>query len=179
MEGTIGEIRLFAAAFAPKNWAYCNGSVVAIRSNTALFSILGNTYGGDGKDTFGLPDMQGRTAIGSGQGPGLSYYKLGDNLGSNTVALTSYNLAPHTHPASLSVVLPAYSDGGDSNTPAGSVLASKPSMYTSEVGDADLKASQYNITVGVVGTGLPLSINQPSLGMNYIICMYGIFPTRQ
>lgn len=179
MEGTIGEIRLFAATFAPKNWSYCNGSLIAIRTNTALYSILGTTYGGDGIQTFALPDLRGRTAIGAGQGPGLSYYALGELMGNNTVTLLTSNLPPHTHSASANVVIPAYSDEGGANTPAGNVLAAKSDMYTNEAGDTALKPIHFNATVGVAGSNSPLNITQPSLGMNYIICMYGVFPARQ
>lgn len=179
MEGTIGEIRLFAATFAPKNWWYCDGSIIAIRSNTALYAILGTTYGGDGVQTFALPDLKGRTAIGAGQGPGLSYYSLGEQIGMDTVTLNSTNLPPHTHTATNNVVIPAYSDEGTANTPAGNVLAAKANMYTNLAGDTNLKPIPYNVTVGIAGMGSPLSIVQPSLGMNYIICMYGVFPARQ
>jgi microcystin-dependent protein len=178
MEGTIGEIRLFAATFAPKNWWYCDGSIIAIRSNTALFSILGVTYGGDGKTTFGLPKLNGRTAIGAGQGAGLSYYELGDTAGENSVQLTLTNLPPHTHTANASIALPAYGDEGDANTPGGNILASKAQMYSSDPGDTPLKSSSYSLQVSVNGSGQPLSIMEPYTGMNYIICMYGVFPSR-
>ncbi|WP_159798872.1 phage tail protein [Flavobacterium sp. MK4S-17] len=179
MEGTIGEIRLFAASFAPKSWWYCDGSIIAIRSNTALYSILGTTYGGDGVQTFALPDLRGRTAIGAGQGPGLSYYSLGESIGVNTVTLTSVNLPPHTHAASVNVTIPTYSDEGTTGSPTGNVLASKPQMYTTEETDTHLKPIPYNASIGIAGSSMPFNIMQPVIGMNYIICMYGVFPARQ
>lgn len=178
MEGTIGEIRLFAANFAPRDWSYCNGALLAISSNVALFSILGTTYGGDGKVTFGLPNLAGRSAVGAGQGPGLSYYDLGEKTGTNSTILTLNNLPPHTHTAAGNIVIPAFSDDGDSATPANNILASKSAMYTSEAGDSNTKSIPLNIQVGVTGGSNPISITQPSLGMNYIICMYGVFPSR-
>ncbi|OUD34624.1 phage tail protein [Flavobacterium sp. FPG59] len=181
MEGTIGEIRLFAATFAPKNWSYCDGSLIQIRSNTALFSILGTNYGGDGQNTFALPDLKGRTALGAGQGqePGLSYYALGQKSGFNSVSLNNNQLAPHTHTCVSNVVIPAYSDEGNSNSPSGNVLAAKSAMYSSVAGDTSMKATPFNVVVSATGNNLPLSINQPSIGLNYIICLYGIFPSRQ
>jgi len=178
MDGTIGEIRQFAANFAPRNWAFCNGQTIAIRSNTALFSIIGTYYGGDGQTTFKLPDFGGRVAIGTGQGNGLSEYVLGESSGSNSIALTTLNLPSHSHVTSATVSIPAYSDEGDANTPNGNILAAKPSMYSAEDGDTNMKAVTYNVTVNPVGSGQPLSITQPSIGMNYIICLFGDFPPR-
>lgn len=178
MEGTIGEIRLFAANFAPRDWSYCNGILLSISSNTALFSILGTTYGGDGKVTFGLPNLAGRSAVGAGQGPGLSYYALGEKAGANSTTLTLNNLPPHTHTAAGNIVIPAFSDEGDSGTPANNVLAAKTSMYTSQPSDSTTKSTPLSIQVGISGGSTPLNITQPSIGMNYIICMYGIFPSR-
>ena len=178
MDGTIGEIRLFAANFAPKSWQYCNGALLAIRSNTALFSLLGNTYGGDGITTFGLPNLAGRSAVGAGQGPGLSYYRLGEATGTNSVTLTMSNLPAHTHNLSGNVVIPAYSDEGDSGTPANNILASKASMYSNQGTDSTTKPIPMALQVGVSGGNNALTIVQPSLGMNYIICLYGTFPPR-
>jgi len=178
MDGTIGEIRLFAANFAPKYWGYCDGSLLAIRSNTALFAILGTTYGGDGKTTFGLPNLMGRSAVGAGQGPGLSYYNLGESAGANTVTLNMTNLPAHTHVATGSIVIPAFSEEGDSGSPSNNVLASKPSMYSSQGSDSTTKPIPLSLQIGTAGGNTPLSINQPSIGINYIICMMGIFPQR-
>ncbi|MDX6183220.1 tail fiber protein [Flavobacterium sp. Fl-77] len=179
MEGTIGEIRLFAATFAPRDWSYCDGSLIQIRSNTALFSILGTNYGGDGQNTFALPDLRGRTALGTGQGPGLSYYALGQKSGVNNVTLTNAQLPSHTHVCTSNVTISAYSDEGDSNSPTGNVLAAKAAMYSTIAGDTAMKAAPFSVAVSVAGSSQPLPLNQPSLGLNYIICMFGIFPSRQ
>src|SRR5690606_31271829 len=126
----------------------------------------------DGVQTFALPDLRGRTAVGAGQGNGLSYYSLGQNGGTNNVTLLPSNLPPHNHPATGTVTIPAYSDEGNADTPAGHILAAKTSMYSSEAGDTNLKPASYSITLGVSGGSQPLNITQPSLGMNYVICMY-------
>ncbi len=178
MDGTIGEIRLFAANFAPKSWQYCNGALLAIRSNTALFSLLGTTYGGDGVTTFGLPNLAGRSAVGVGQGPGLSYYDLGEMTGTNSVTLTMANLPAHTHVLSGNVVIPAYSDEGDSGTPANNILASKASMYSNQGTDSTTRPVPLSLQVGISGGNNALTLVQPSLGMNYIICLYGVYPSR-
>lgn len=178
MDGTIGEIRLFAANFAPRNWQYCNGMLLAIRSNTALFSLFGTVYGGDGVTTFGLPNLAGRSAVGVGQGPGLSYYQQGEMIGANSVTLTMQNLPAHTHSVSGSVVIPAYSDEGDSGTPAGNVLAAKPAMYSDQGSDSTTRTLPLALQIGTAGSGNALTLVQPSLGMNYIVCLYGVFPQR-
>ena len=99
MEGTIGEIRMFAGNFAPRYWAFCQAQLISIASNTALFSILGTTYGGNGQTTFGLPDFRGRVAVGVGTGPGLSNVVLGEMGGSSTITLTTNNMPAHNHTA--------------------------------------------------------------------------------
>ncbi|MBE8728301.1 phage tail protein [Flavobacterium hungaricum] len=178
MEGTVGEIRLFAGGFAPKNWAYCNGALIQIRSNTALFSILGTTYGGNGSTTFGLPNLAGRAAVGAGQGPGLSNYDLGQSAGAVSVTLNTTQIPPHTHVSSAVISLPAYSDEGNAATPAGNVLASRAGMFSTLAVDTVMKGAPYTVAVSVTGNNVPLPLSQPSLGMNYIICMFGIFPSR-
>lgn len=178
MDGTIGEIRLIATTFAPRNWSYCDGSTIQIRSNTALFSILGTTYGGNGQTTFMLPDLKGRVVLGAGQGTGLSFYDLGQQSGTNSVTLTAAQLPPHTHSSSATILVPAYSDEGDANTPSGNVLASKSAMFSTEVVDTNLKAVPYVPVVSITGGSQPLPLSQPAIGMNYIICMYGTFPQR-
>jgi microcystin-dependent protein len=97
MDGTIAEIRLFAGNFAPRNWAFCNGQIMAISQNTALFSILGTTFGGNGQTTFALPDFRGRFPVGPGQGPGLTNHDLGEVSGSETVTLSTAQMPLHTH----------------------------------------------------------------------------------
>jgi len=156
----------------------CDGSLIAIRSNTALFAILGTVYGGDGQTTFGLPNLAGRSAVGSGQGPGLSYYTLGETIGSNSVTLNVTNLPQHTHSATGNVVIPAYADEGDTAVPTNNVLAAKATMYSTEQNDSSTKPIPLTLQIGTTGGNQPIGLNQPSIGMNYIICMYGVFPAR-
>lgn len=177
MEGTIGEIRMFAATFAPKSWNYCDGSIINIKSNTALYSIIGTTYGGDGVNTFALPDLRSRTAMGAGQGPGLSYYALGQKSGAAGITLTEANLPPHTHGATTSISVPASSEGGSITTPSGSILAAKAKQYSNEA-DVALKAFTSPLSMYPAGGSSSIPLAQPALGMNYIICMFGVFPSR-
>lgn len=177
MEGTIGEIRMFAASFAPKSWNYCDGSLINIRSNTALYSILGSTYGGDGVNTFALPDLRARTAVGVGQGPGLTGYTLGQKSGAPTISLSEANLPPHTHLANTQILIPASSEGGSVTNPAGSILAAKAKQYSNEA-DVTLKAFTAPVTMSPAGGNTPIPLSQPALGMNYVICMFGVFPSR-
>ena len=179
MEGTIGEIRMFASTFAPRNWWYCDGTILAIRSNTALFSILGTTYGGDGQTTFGLPDLRGRIAAGVGQGPGLTYMALGEKMGSESVTLNSLNLAAHVHAGISSISIPVFADEGDTSDPTRNVLASATNMYTN-AGDTDSNLKPFSITASVspAGGNQPVPIMQPFMGMNYIVCLTGVFPAR-
>src|SRR5688500_15190919 len=115
MEGTIGEIRLFAGNFAPRSWAFCSGQILSIAQNTALFSILGTTYGGNGQTTFALPDLRGRVPLSPGQGPGLPNYTLGQMSGETTHTLTQSEMPTHNHTAA------AASAGGSSGAPANNV----------------------------------------------------------
>src|SRR5262245_42833413 len=121
MDSFIGSIILFAGNFAPRGWAFCQGQILSIAQNTALFSILGTTYGGNGQTTFALPDLRGRVPIGTGQGPGLSNIDLGEQSGSENVTLLASNMPPHTHD-----YIPAASQTGSSDSPVGLVPATDP-----------------------------------------------------
>jgi len=180
MDGTIGEIRMFAATFAPKSWNYCDGSTINIASNTALFSILGSTYGGNGTTTFALPDLRGRVALGAGTAVSGSVYPLGQKAGTNTTTLTLNNLPPHTHTGVAHIVLPAYSEAGDLANPNNANLAGLPGMYTPASSGSDSHLAPFNANVmdGISGMGLPVDIMKAGTGMNYIICMYGTYPSR-
>ena len=116
MEGTIAEIRMFAGNFPPKNWAFCQSQILAISQNTALFSLLGTNYGGNGTTTFGLPDFRGRMPVGQGQGPGLSQYVLGELAGSETNTIANANFPAHSHPFSGSVTMPATAVAGNAES---------------------------------------------------------------
>lgn len=180
MEGTIGEIRMFAAPFAPKSWWYCDGSILAIRSNTALFSILGTTYGGDGQTTFALPDLRGRIALGAGNAATGTTYVLGQKAGTNTVTLNPSNLPPHNHTGVANFSIPAFSEAGNTGDPNGGNLATLTGMFAPGTAGSDGNLAPFPATVsdGVSGMGQPFSIIKAMTGMNYIICTYGVFPYR-
>jgi microcystin-dependent protein len=178
MEGTIGEIVLFAAHFEPLDWAFCDGRLLSINQYTALYAILGNTYGGNGSTTFALPNLMGRSAVSAGKGSGLSPYALGQTAGSGTAAITVANMPAHTHIPTGTFNVPAYSEQGDSGTPAGNVFAAKPGMYSNQASDTTTMPVVINIEVQSTGNNQPISVVQPSIGMNYIICLTGYFPPR-
>lgn len=183
MEGYIAEIRMFAGNFEPKYWAYCQGQILSITQNTALFSLLGTTYGGNGQTTFGLPDLRGRVPVGTGQGPGLSNVVLGELSGTPTNSLTVNNLPAHNHTAT-GTVTPAASTGGrgvtTTNVPTNNFpaqTAEGTNIYATSSNVA-MGQSTVQVTVGVTGSNVPVNNMQPYLGMNYIICLYGIYPSR-
>jgi len=195
MEGTMAEVRLFAGNFAPRSWAFCNGQLLSISQNQALFSLLGTTYGGDGRTTFALPDLRGRIPVSPGTGPGLTPFRLGQRSGSETHTLTALNLPPHTHGATFtqtagagSVTVNVSNSTDVSNEADDSYLAqggTVPEIYTEDPGSITMKESSVtgitiagNITVFNSGAGWPVNNIQPSLVLNYIICMYGLFPSR-
>jgi microcystin-dependent protein len=164
----LGEIRLFTGNFAPKGWAFCNGQLMAISQATALFSLLGTTYGGDGKTTFALPNYQDRVPVNQGQAPGLSPYVTGQAAGSATAILnTPQQLPMHLHPTGASA---AEATTGAPGPGVSLAVASGP-----------IYAAATNLTPMVsqpVGGGLPHSNVQPYLGLNFIIALQGIFPSR-
>lgn len=181
MEGVIAYVTLFAGNFAPKNWAFCQGQIINIASNTALFSLLGTTYGGNGTTTFALPDLQGRVAVGAGQGPGLSYYALGQKGGQESVTLLGGNLPLHTHPMTVSAKMPAASTVSGT-TPVSAVYGPDESgaaaPYTQNPPNALMQAYPAQLTTNPTGSSAPFSIIHPVLALNYVICMYGIYPQR-
>ncbi|NHI00433.1 phage tail protein [Oceanimonas sp. MB9] len=197
-EGYMGVIQALGFQFAPLNWSYCNGNVIAISQNQALFALLGDIYGGDGHTSFGLPDLRGRTPMGQFQGPGLTNRVIGQRLGAETVTLTEAQMPAHTHthsyagsgPASAATLRVSTDPGTRAVPEDGDVIASVAgtNMY--------LPASDVTATVslgGVSGGGSfdnsqfaiqnaggsqPLPIMQPSLVVNFCICTQGIFPQR-
>ena len=173
-EAYIGEIRMFAGNFAPRNWALCNGQLLQISQNQALFSILGTTYGGDGRTTFALPDLRGRVAIHNGDGPGLSPKTLGQKGGTETETLSTDQMPEHTH--DLSIKNPVCKDEADSDDPTAKYPAvSKENMYSTHK-----NAEAADPVVEITSTGGNQSVNnmQPYTCVNYIICLYGLFPPR-
>lgn len=180
MEGTIAEIRMFAGNFAPRNWAYCASQVLPIAQNTALFSLLGTTYGGNGQTTFSLPDFRGRIPVGAGQGPGLSSYSLGQLSGSETNTILNSNFPAHTHPLIGSITMPGNTATGNADVPQGNYPAglTGTDMYSTVNNGSGLGNMQLGLTPTPVGSSIPVNNTQPVMGMNYIICMFGVFPSR-
>jgi len=182
MEGTIGEIRMFAGTFAPKNWAFCQNQLLPISQNTALFSILGTTYGGNGQTTFALPDFRGRVAVGAGTGPGLANVQLGQQSGTPTVTLLTTNMPAHNHAfTNGSATVPCSTAAGNADSPAGNIpagSATDENYAAPGAANGNMNPLAVSGTVGVAGGSQPFSIMQPYLGMNYVICMFGIFPSR-
>ncbi|MES2773934.1 MAG: tail fiber protein [Bacteroidota bacterium] len=174
MEGYIAEIRMFAGNFAPRNWAFCQGQIMSIAQNTALFSLLGTTYGGNGQTTFALPDFRGRVAVGTGQGPGLSNVTLGEVSGSPTTTININNMPAHNH-----ILTVNNNVTGMAATGAGGYLNSKTESGESVAASGLSAAATLNTgSVGIAGGSQPFNNMQPYLGMNHIICLFGIFPSR-
>jgi microcystin-dependent protein len=170
-EPFIGQMCAFGFNFAPRNWAMCNGQILSIAQNTALFSLLGTTYGGNGQTTFALPDLRGRVGIHFGQGPGLSPYALGQVGGSETETLTINNLPGHTH-----TFAPKCVDGDASFTiPTGHVLANTAANIYAAPAGTDVMAGG---NTGIAGGSQPFQSLPPYLAINWCICLNGIFPSR-
>jgi len=184
MEEYLGMIKLFAGNFVPRGWAECNGQLVPIHQASNLFSLVETMYGGDGITTFGLPDLRGRIPVGLGNQPDGDAYKQGVTGGSERIVLTTKHLPEHTHAAKLAMSTAA----GDSGTPAAdSVLgvpnypdgrgAANSSLYNKATADV---ANTKMISVDPAGLPSPdaIDLRQPYIGMRYIICMEGIYPSR-
>lgn len=181
-EPFVGEIKILGFNFAPRGYQTCSGQILSIASNTALFSLLGTYYGGNGQTTFALPDLQGRTPIGQGQGPGLPDYVLGENGGATSVSILTSNIPPHVHTLNaVSAKLMASSANADEVSPASNFPAvassaiysgngSTPGVYTGGV--------QISGTTDITGSGIPVDILNPYLVINYSIATEGIFPSR-
>jgi microcystin-dependent protein len=167
----VAEIRIFPFNFAPLGWAMCNGQLLPISQNTALFSLLGTTYGGDGKSTFGLPDLQGNAPMHPGQGAGLSLHDLGEVGGSSTVTLLESEIPVHTH------TLMASASPGNRTAPQGNSIAraSGATPYAPAGGQTVLLAGQ---ALAPAGGDQPHNNMQPYLTLNFCIALQGIFPPR-
>ena len=164
----IGEIRMFGGNFAPRNWALCDGQLLSIASNTALFSLLGTTYGGNGQTTFGLPDLRGRVPVHQGQGPGLSDRTLGESAGTETVTLLPTQMPAHHHPGASAGTATLGNPGG--SLPGSGAAA----IYV----DTPPGLTMSTATQPPRGGGQPHPNLMPYLCINFIICMAGIFPSR-
>jgi microcystin-dependent protein len=174
MEGTIGEIRMFGGNFAPRTWALCEGQLLAINSNQALFSILGTTYGGDGRTTFALPDLRGRVAIQQGTGPGMPSYRLGQKGGEAEHILTQQEMPNHTHQAKINIS----EEDGNTNEANGAILSNSDSVMYNNAQAPDGSLNPSAITIGSIGGSQAHNNMQPFLAVNFIICLQGIFPSR-
>ena len=173
-EAFVGEIRIFAGNFAPLGWALCNGQLLPISQNTALFSLLGTFYGGDGRTTFGLPDFTGRVPINQGQGPGLTDRSIGETAGEPAITLLTTEMAAHTHATSGRDV------SGGLPSPSGNVWGplsgrTPPNTYSNAAPNTVMSPQAF----GIAGGGLPHNNMSPYLTLNFIIAMQGIFPPRQ
>lgn len=176
MEPLIGQIILFSGNFAPRGWAFCDGQTLEIAENEALFAILGTTYGGDGRSTFCLPDLRGRVPMHSGQGPELSPRDIGQKVGTESVALSAKQLPEHRHEMLVSDAQP------DGSGPSHGAMAAG-NIYTS-VGDgthrqrSEPKTALNSKTIGLTGGSAPHENMQPTLCLNYVIAVQGMFPSR-
>ena len=170
----VAEIRIFAGNFAPVGWATCDGQLMPIRQNTALFSLLGTMYGGDGKVTFALPNLQGSAPLQQGQGPGLSLYNQGQMGGAPAVTLLQSEMPSHTH------IVNANSGGGNGVDPANgdcavAGVARGTKMYTA---DTTHNTSMSPLAISQVGGSLPHNNMMPYLGLTFAIALQGVFPPR-
>jgi microcystin-dependent protein len=197
----LGEIRMVGFNYAPYGWALCQGQTMSVSQNTALFTLLGTSFGGNGQTTFQLPDLRSRTPVGMGQGLGLSDIVLGEQDGVESVQLTTANMPQHTHVASVSsggavtgsIAVPATTaTGSQSGSPSNtSVLG--PVSAANHAGDlystaaANTTLAPFNVSLqgaapavenSMTGGNLPFSLRNPYLGINFIIAMQGIFPSR-
>jgi microcystin-dependent protein len=166
-EPFLAEIKMFGGNFAPRGYAFCDGQILSIAQNTALFSLLGTTFGGNGQTTFALPDLRGRVPVHVGQGPGLSSVDLGQTGGAETTTLTVNNMPAHNHLASSSQA------AASATRPSGNV-PSAGGGYTASSDGSTLNPAFIQNT----GGSQPFDTHQPFLGVNFIIALQGIFPSR-
>ena len=171
-EPYIGQIIMFGGNFAPRNYALCAGQIQAISQNTALFSLLGTTYGGDGRTTFALPDLRGRAPIHTGQGPGLSSRPMGQVSGEEGVTLLATQMPGHTHGVN------ATDNTASQPSPVGHIpaadLAGQPTVYSAQNPNATMSPQ----SIGLTGGSTPHNNMQPYQVINYCIALYGLFPPR-
>lgn len=171
-EPFIGQIILFAGTFAPRGWAFCQGQLLSIAQNTALYSIILTNYGGNGQTTFALPDLRGRYAMQPGQGPGLSPRVLGEQGGTETVTLNANQMPAHTHSFA------ATSDVGASTVPNGAFVAASSAYEEATRFGSVANTTMNPASIGIAGGSQPHNNMSPFLGVNYIIAMEGIYPSR-
>lgn len=188
MEPFLAMIMLWPVNFAPRGWAYCQGQLLAISQNTALFSLLGTTYGGNGQTNFALPDFRGRVPVGTGQGPGLSSYNLGQLGGTEAITLTTNQMPAHTHAISITVTMQASNAQATDSVPTATVNslaapydtlnAAAIAGYNNQTPNTPLKGCSATGQITPTGGTQPFPILQPYLAVNYCIAMEGIYPSR-
>ena len=172
MNPFLAQIVMFAGNFAPRGWAFCEGQLLPIAQNQALFSLLGTTYGGDGRTTFALPDLRGRSPIQQGHGPGLSDIKLGQRGGIETKTLMITELPSHNHMGAIKVS----SAAADDDVPGTNVSIGAAEIFVEGVANTNLASG--SVTTTNTGGQQPFNIRNPFLGINYIIALQGVFPSR-
>lgn len=180
-EPFIGEVKIFGFSFSPRGYDYCSGQTYSIAEYSALFALIGTTYGGNGQTTFNLPDLRGRVPIGQGQGPGLPDYSMGEAAGNPDVTLTTANIPAHIHTVNnLSVKIKASNTTADENAAAGLFpgLAASAVYTASPDPNVFTGGTQVSGSTDPVGTGIPFSVVNPYLVLNYCIATEGIFPSR-
>jgi microcystin-dependent protein len=194
-EPFLAMLILFGGNFAIRGWAMCMGQIISIAQNTALFSLLGTTYGGNGQTTFALPDLRGRAAVGTGQGIGLSNYNLGQITGTENTTLLITNMPAHNHVGTLSnvtVTTPASTAAGTTNVPGPTMVPAALPTIGSGPGATQIKGYKVQdstttlapgtaagtVTIGIAGGNQPFSLLNPSLALTYLIALEGIFPSR-
>jgi len=169
-EPFVGQIMLFGGNFAPRGWAFCDGQLLAINQNDALFSLLGTLYGGDGRTTFALPDLRGRTPVHMGEGPGLSERRIGSDMGEEEITLNINQMANHQH------ILQATTNEANSNNPTNMQLAKTVlNIYSDATPEVDLNTS----AIGMTGGNQPHENMMPFQCINFCIALFGIYPSRQ
>jgi microcystin-dependent protein len=169
----LAEIKMFGGNFAPQGFAFCNGQILSIQQNTALFSLLGTTYGGNGTTTFALPDLRGRVPLHWGQGPGLSSYVIGEIAGTESVTLLSTQIPQHNH--ALNVSNAPGTDGVPANNMVLAASTARDKVYSTSAPNATLSPTT---AIGMTGGSQPHSNIQPFLAVSLIIALQGIFPAR-
>ena len=179
-EPYIGTLCVFAGNFAPRGWAFAHGQLLPISQYQALFSLLGTTYGGDGRTTFALPDLRGRAAISAGQGAGLPDFRLGQPGGDVTTSLSVANMPNHTHSVTVSTTVA--NEDGNTDLPAGAVWASESRSdiyYTGTPTNSDeLAGNAVTVEIGNTGGSQSINTQSPYLTLNWIIALEGIYPAR-
>jgi microcystin-dependent protein len=178
MEGVIGVVTTFAGNFAPKTWAFCNGQQLTVSQNQALFSIIGNAFGGDGRTTFNLPDLRGRAPVGVGNGANITPYQLGQASGVDNLTLSVANLPSHTHSGNVAFSIRCDNSTSGSSTPDFSFPNQLTNSYAPVPTGVMQTPAYNNPSIAIAGTSVPVPCRSPYLALNFIICLTGIFPSR-